>query len=231
MSVTVMCLGCKDEFGYEPLMVHGREVFGGMMRYCVPCFDEREREHERIRLEIEERKRAREWDEICPPIYQDTDPARLKPQMRKYAETWTSENGRGVAFVGATGKCKTRVAYMILARHHFAGHKVYGITATKLAELVQNKFSNDYAIRGRSIETLKLIEHVHMLLLDDVGQERITDRTGSEFFSIIEQRTSFKRPTLWTSNLDAGTFKQALGADRGEPTIRRLREFSEIVKP
>ena len=231
MSITIACLGCTNEFGYDPMMFHGREFFGQAARYCDYCVDENQRIQAEIATQQRAAELAAEWNRICPPIYRDTDPARLTPKMRKYAETWISEDGRGVAFVGLTGKCKTRVAYMILARHHMAGCKVYGITATKLAELVQNKFSNDYELKGKSIETLRLIERVHMLLLDDVGQERITDRTGSEFFSIIEQRTSFKRPTLWTSNLDAGTFKTALGADRGEPTIRRLREFSEIVKP
>jgi DNA replication protein DnaC len=119
---------------------------------------------------------------------------------------------------------------MILARYHFEGQKVFGITAAKLAQVVQNKFSPDNESRGESIEKLRLIEKIPVLLLDDIGQERITDRTGSEFFSLIEQRTAWKRPTLWTSNLDAGTFKQALGVERGQPTIRRLREFSEIVK-
>ena len=170
------------------------------------------------------------WERICLPIYRDTDAARLTPTMRKYAETWTSEGGRGLAFVGATAKCKTRVCYMILGRYHYEGRRVFGITAAKLAELVQNKFANDNEIRGASVEKLKLIERIPLLLLDDVGQEKITERTGSEFFSLIEQRTSWKRPTLWTSNLDAGTFKQASGAERGQPTIRRLREFSDIVK-
>jgi DNA replication protein DnaC len=168
------------------------------------------------------------WEAICPPIYRDTDANRLTPEMRRYAETWTSEGGRGLAFVGATGKCKTRVCYMILARYHYDGQGVYGITAAKLAELVQKQFDNE--TRGESLEKLKLIERIPLLLLDDVGQEKITERTGSQFFSLIEQRTSWKRPTLWTSNLDAGTLKQALGAHRGQPTIRRLREFSDIVK-
>lgn len=117
---------------------------------------------------------------------------------------------------------------MILARYHYDGLGVLGITAAKLAELVQKQFDNE--TRGESLEKLKLIERIPVLLLDDVGQEKITERTGSQFFSLIEQRTSWKRPTLWTSNLDAGTLNQALGADRGQPTIRRLREFSDIVK-
>jgi len=190
--------------------------------------------HDQFALHQHEEQQAdhltRKWERICPPIYRDTDVKRLTPAMRKYAETWTSENGRGLAFVGPTGKCKTRVCYMILTRYHFDGQGVFGITAAKLAELVQNKFSLDNEIRGESVEKLKLIERIPLLLLDDVGQEKITERTGSEFFSLIEQRTAWKRPTLWTSNLDAGTFKQALGAERGQPTIRRLREFSEIVK-
>ena len=151
---------------------------------------------------MERQQRADEvrhkWERICPPIYRDTDVNRLTPEMRQYAETWTSQGGRGLAFVGATGKHKTRVCYMILACYHFDGRGVFGITAAKLAELVQKQFDNE--TRGESLEKLKLIERIPLLLLDDVGQEKITERTGSQFFSLIEQRTSWKRPTLWISN-------------------------------
>jgi DNA replication protein DnaC len=64
------------------------------------------------------------------------------------------------------------------------------------AALYQNKFSTDNEIWGESLEKLRLIERIPILLLDDVGQEKITERTGSEFFSLIEQRTFWKRPTL-----------------------------------
>jgi IstB-like ATP binding protein len=225
---TANCITCSEPFDYQPHIICGREFF--TPTYCEKCVGEHLRTQARIEQQQQADDVARKWERICPPIYRDTDSNRLTPGMRKYAETWTSENGRGLAFVGSTGKCKTRVCYMILARYHFEGHGVFGITAAKLAELVQNKFSIDNEIRGASLEKLRLIEKAPLLLLDDVGQEKITERTGSEFFSLIEQRTSWKRPTLWTSNLDAGTFKQALGAERGQPTIRRLREFSEIVK-
>lgn len=204
---TANCITCSKPFDYEPIILYGREIFAPLC--CQSCLGE----HQRTQARIEQQQRAdnvtRGWERICPPIYRDTDTNRLTPVMRKYAETWTSENG--LAFVGSTGKCKTRVCYMILARYHLDGRNVFGITAAKLAELVQNKFAPDNEIRGASIEKLRLIEKASLLLLDDVGQEKITDRTGSEFFSLIEQRTSWKRPTLWTSNLDAGTFKQALG--------------------
>ena len=105
--ITVACLKCTNEFGYEPLMFHGREFFG--RKYCDPCVDD----HQCVQAEMAAQKRsgtlACEWAGICPPIYQDTDPARLMPKMRQYGETWVSENGRGLAFVGPTGKCKTRL--------------------------------------------------------------------------------------------------------------------------
>jgi DNA replication protein len=225
---TAVCTTCTKPIDYEPKFVFGREYFAPT--HCESCTAEHQRTQARIAHQERVADLTREWERICPLIYRDTDVNRLSPTMRKFAETWTSENGRGLAFVGPTGRCKTRVCYMILARYHFDGQRVFGITGAKLAELVQNKFSPDNEIRGASIEKLRLIEKIPVLLLDDVGQERITDRTGSEFFSLIEQRTAWKRPSLWTSNLDAGTFKQALGAERGQPTIRRLREFTDIVK-
>jgi DNA replication protein DnaC len=223
---TATCITCSQPFEYEPAILCGREYFP--RTYCENCIAEHARTQARMERQQQADEVRHKWERICPPIYRDTDINRLTPEMRRYAETWTSENGRSLAFVGATGKCKTRVCYMILARYHYDGHGVFAITAAKLAEFVQKQFDNE--TRGESLEKLKLIERIPLLLLDDVGQEKITERTGSQFFSLIEQRTSWKRPTLWISNLDASTLKQALGAERGQPTIRRLASFSDIVK-
>src|SRR5262245_53665059 len=104
---TTNCITGLQPFEYEPAMLGGREYFP--RTYCESCIEE----HARLGERMEQQKRADEvrqkWEKICPPIYRDTDVNRLTPEMRQYAETWTSEGGRGLAFVGATGKYKTRV--------------------------------------------------------------------------------------------------------------------------
>jgi hypothetical protein len=110
---TATCTTCTKAFDYQPSVCFRREYFAPT--YCKSCMEE----HQRTRARIAHQKRAddltRDWERICPAIYRETDVNRLSATMRKYAETWLSENGRGLAFVGATGKCKTRVCYMILA--------------------------------------------------------------------------------------------------------------------
>jgi hypothetical protein len=148
---TANCITCSTPFDYEPHILCGREYFAPTD--CPNCIEEHQGTHERIAGQIEEQRRAddlrRAWERICPAIYRDTDVNRLTPTMRKDAETWISEDGRGLAFVGATGKCKTRVCYMILARYHFDGYGVFGITSAKLAALYQNKFLNRQRSPGR----------------------------------------------------------------------------------
>jgi hypothetical protein len=117
---TANCITCSQPFEYQPAILYGREYFP--RTYCPNCVEEHLRTGERIAQQKQADEVRQKWERICPPIYRDTDAKRLTPAMRKYAETWISQDGRGLAFVGATGRCKTRVCYMILARYHYDGH-------------------------------------------------------------------------------------------------------------
>ncbi len=104
------------------------------------------------------------------------------------------------------------------------------MNATRFGQLCIEKFSDDNAIRGNAIEELRDLKAAKLILLDDVAKEKITERVASELFGLINDRTEWKRPILWTSNIDPAGLRQALGSDKGDPLIRRLREFTRIVK-
>jgi hypothetical protein len=50
-----------------------------------------------------------------------------------------------------------------------------------------------------------------------------------ELYNLLEYRTSHKLTTLWTANGSGSDLLAKLSKDRGEPILRRLSEFSEIV--
>jgi DNA replication protein DnaC len=70
---------------------------------------------------------------------------------------------------------------------------------------------------------------VQILLIDDIGKGKMTDRAEMELFDLLETRTSHKLPTIWTANAKGDDLLRMMSEDRGEPIIRRLSEFSEIV--
>ena len=86
-------------------------------------------------------------------------------------------------------------------------------------------FEKDDDARDR----ISAAKRTEILFLDDIGKEKYTERVESEFYDLIETRTSNLRPTLWTTNASASQLSAMMSADRGEPVLRRLKEFTEIV--
>jgi DNA replication protein DnaC len=69
-----------------------------------------------------------------------------------------------------------------------------------------------------------------VLLLDDLGKAKMTERSELELFDLLEHRSSHALPIFWTANAEKGALKQMLSPDRGEPILRRLSEFTKIIK-
>ncbi len=76
---------------------------------------------------------------------------------------------------------------------------------------------------------LERIMKVRALLLDDLGKQKFTERAEMELYNLLEYRTSHKLTTLWTANGSGSDLLAKLSKDRGEPILRRLSEFSEVV--
>ena len=67
-------------------------------------------------------------------------------------------------------------------------------------------------------------------MIDDLGKGKMTDRAEAELYDLLEFRSSHKLPIIWTSNSDARGLLSMFSADRGDAIIRRLAEFSNIIK-
>lgn len=233
---TKNCIDCGASFDYEPILSPrgGVEVEMFTPCRCETCwrvFDEREKEREQAG---KVRMRNDHWKEICPPLYLSTDPddKRLSSNAKRALDQWqpSRENGIGVGILGATGLGKTRLAYLKLYKLHMDYWRVFSVTSKRLERAISNSFSDD---RDRRFESLNIVEDARrceVLLLDDVGKERFTERVAGDFYDLIETRTSHLRPTIWTANSTAKEITERMGNEHGEPTVRRLIEFSVIVE-
>ena len=222
-----VCQTCGVEFEYEPIILYGRERFP--VRHCLPC---RLAETARLRREREaERRRHLEaaWEAICPPAYRDTDPAhpelnrRLLDGLLRYRPC-----GRGIGLYGPTGRGKTRMMYLLLKKLHFDGYRVHACSAPLLSQSIARQWGEDReADHARYI--LRQCYAAEILFLDDVGKQRFTSAAESEFYTLIETRTSQLRPILWTANATGSALAAMMSPDRGEPIVRRLEEFCEVL--
>jgi DNA replication protein DnaC len=135
-----------------------------------------------------------------------------------------------MGMIGTSGKGKTRASVLLLERMHDEGRTTFFISATDLALNSANQFADNPATKEIAKSILTMCRSAEVLVLDDLGKGRMTDRSESELYDLLEYRTSRKMPTIWTSNSDARGLIAMFSKDRGDAIIRRLAEFSTIVK-
>lgn len=84
----------------------------------------------------------------------------------------------------------------------------------------------------RHDEILDRLCSAPFIVLDDFGKEKITDRIASDLFALIDDRTSNRRPTLITTNLNGAALEDRLSHSDPElaaALVARLREFFTLV--
>lgn len=218
------CQRCKSEFEYQPIMLLGREWF--QPKHCPDCLPvaAAEREAEAMREQVA--KENAEWEQLCPPLYRDTDPARLAIVQATIEKVmgWQA-NSQGIGLAGSSGAGKTRLMFLLLRRLHFSGVRCKAITAKRFEKWCHRMFDKDDDARNQIAST----HNIPVLFIDDIGKEKYTERVESEFYDLIEHRTSHLLPILWTANATGEQLAQMMGADRGIPIVRRLREFSTVI--
>ncbi len=230
-DVKETCSSCNSVFTYQPFFVGDRQIMTPTI--CDTCCtkiaseaDERARQEQ---VEYAKKQRIDSWNATCPPLYQNTDLGRIPAKFRPSVQSWELD-AIAPAFIGTAGQLKTRSAFEILKRFHFAGKWVEAISATRFAKVCVDQFDDDKAEKAKAKETLREIHACHLLLLDDLGKQKMSERAEIELYDLLEDRTSNLRPTIWTANSAGADLLAMFSKDRGEPIIRRLAEFSKIVK-
>lgn len=223
---TKTCTDCKQEFETEEVMFGGKVVFA--VNICDPC---NERAIEAIKeAQAKEAHKASQiafWDEV-PTLYQDTEISRLNANLVAAIASW-KYGAKGIGMIGKSGAGKTRAAVELLKKFHEQGRSFCFMKATKLTQHAQDKFSDSPEIKNKALERIKKAYNCHILLIDDLGKGRLPATAEELLYDLIDERTERGLPVIWTSNAGADQLNSMLSADRGQPIIRRLAEFSTIV--
>jgi len=222
------CEDCNETFESEPIQFGGKTIFEP--RKCDPCVEKAVNDQKQDAISRAEKVSIQRFQMMIPPIYHESDILRIPAPLVMATEMW-SMNPKGIGFIGGSGKGKTRAAVMLLKRMHDEDHNVFFISSTDLALNSANQFADNPSTKEIAKAILHQSKFCDLLLLDDLGKNRMTDRAESELYDLLEYRTSRRLPTIWTSNSDGKQLREMFSADRGEAIIRRLgSEFSTIVK-
>lgn len=223
---TVACSECFKPFQNKVFVIAGKKLRFDSL--CDDCAEKEQQEYEKKMQMEEQAQRITTFLSLCPPLYQDTDPARIYAPYVQAVDSWT-HGPQGLIFVGPAGKGKSRAAWMLLKREILAGRRCYGITATQLAKYAADQWHSRAEERNAAETVLRECKGCSILLLDDLGKQKFTERAELELYDVLEYRTSHKKPTIATSNADGKSFRQMLSEDRGEPILRRLQQFSTAI--
>jgi hypothetical protein len=223
---TQNCKACGKEFSYPPAIVGRKEYFPRI--HCDECTDANGKAAEQATQNAADKRKYDAWNAICPPLYRDTDPERIAPEILLPALAW--EFGpKGIGIVGESGIMKTRTAFLVLKGQHFAGKVAHAVSVMQIRGHVLKSFSDDSRAKYDAQAKLEQIRNADITLIDDIGKSKMTDAVEQEIYDILEHRTNQTLPTIWTANASGPELRAMLSPDRGDPIMRRLSEFSEIL--
>jgi DNA replication protein DnaC len=223
-----VCQRCADTFEYQPVVYNGKTLF--TPQWCDACVTVLTAERDQQERETRQNARVEAFLGLVPPVYHNTDPAQIHANLAQLAAQY--EFGpKGVGIIGRSGEGKTRAAYLIALRMVSQGRKVYWIAATDLAAAAANLYADDPEVKSRSNEKIRRAMTCELLVLDDLGKGKFTDRAESMLYDLFETRTGNMRPTIWTSNSNAKALHAMMSPDRADALIRRMgSEFHNIVR-
>ena len=219
------CAECKTPFAAPGAFVCDRFIaWHFFCPACAPIVREKQR---RVREDLDRRLLDAQWLTLCPSEFLAVD-HRLLPDSDLFdrVQAWTC-GPRGLVVAGETGTGKTRACWSVLHREFMAGHSVFALSAYDLARWPA-KVMNE-PIRADAI--LKRLASVEILYLDDPFKSRLTPTVEELLFVALDERTSRRRPCLFSFNDSAATLLERLSTDRAKAFLRRVRDFCDVVKP
>lgn len=219
------CDLCGVKFNFQGILNEGKKVL--IPKHCPKCHVGVLQEAEADSRKISTGRRQAEWEAICPPLYRGSERDKLKipGDVIDRVLAWMPQ-AKGIGLAGESGTGKTRLLFMLLRKLHFEQQVgVMAFTAKRFEGWCHRMFDKDDEARQK----IKAAKHRPVILIDDLGKEKYTERVESEFYDLIEHRTSHLLPIFWTANATGQQLAERMAEDRGVPIVRRLREFSTVI--
>ncbi len=160
---------------------------------------------------------------------------KLKGIIEEYIYSNDYKLGKGLMFVGPPGVGKTHLAIAIL-KEFFLKKGVVGVFYDTRTLLFDLKATFDGSSSGR--ELLDEVVNAPILVLDDLGSERLSDWARDILHYIIISRYNQMKPIIITSNIDLKSkgkedddiLQQSLEDRMGTAIASRLSEMCKVVE-
>lgn len=171
---------------------------------------------------------------LMPPLFAETKPELLNPVLQTVLG-WAPKGAKSSLLVrGVSGCGKTRLLWLIANRLWCDAMKTKGtfdmkfLTMRQMEGLIEGSFGE-----RKHGEMLKGLIDCDLLVFDDFGKERLTQRMASDLFCVIDERSINYRPTMISTNYTFTALCERFDikdAETSSAMIRRFRDYYEVVK-
>ncbi len=146
-------------------------------------------------------------------------------QCREYAEQFIKQETKGIKLIGDNGTGKT-VAIACICKYLIEnGYKCYFTTLSKIL----GDYSNySYDNHGKIADKLEELNNIDLLVLDDIGREKLDSDTKKEnFFSIIDYLINYEIKLAFTCNPEL--YKKLINKQNNMPELKAIIDrFNEL---
>ena len=169
--------------------------------------------------------RGSSWQAVCPPRYAGFEMAKLPARAHAIAAEVLAYDprrtpGHGIAIIGPSDTGKSMLIHEAAHRAFKLGHEVFITCASE--------FSWKAADLDRRQAFINRCLSAPVLVFDDVGKGRLTDRVEADFFHLLDHRERWHLPLIWSANSKGATLRKAMTDDRADPILNRLRRSARV---
>ena len=218
------CKGCGCHLDTTPttLRAFGADV-PMPVTVCDECM-ELVRDHYDHGHKPQEVTATPEWDQHCPPRFQDAVLAEELPSKVDRAGydrvmRWADDPStvRGPLMSGKPGTGKTTTFWALARKLEQAGHSPKCLSSVELGRILSTA--------AKDVREVSWLYNSRVLMVDDLGKEKLTPAVASLLWEVLDRRYGLGHPLVVTTQFSGQQMESRFGEEHlGQSIRRRLNE-------
>ncbi|WP_297638204.1 ATP-binding protein [uncultured Clostridium sp.] len=178
------------------------------------------------KLSITDREFGNNIFENCETT-NDKEKAHLE-KFKKYSERFKKalNENIGILMAGLPGTGKTFYANCIANEIQSKGYTVLSFNLSGYLRKIQEDYSNKRDFVSEEEKLLHAVKEVDLLIIDDLGSEKLTDWGIEKVYNLIDERYKIKKPIIITTNLNKECLEEHLLLNGSDKLLDRIKSMT-----